>query len=92
MNMKLAPQTEELVKEKVASGRYGDENAVIYEALLALDDQERLAALRAAIAIGDEEIERGEVVPYTPELLEEIKRNAEKKLREGRMPNPDVCP
>jgi len=65
---------------------------VIYEALLALDDQERLAALRAAIAIGDEAIGRGEVVPYTPELLEEIKRNAEKKLREGHMPNPDVCP
>jgi antitoxin ParD1/3/4 len=92
MNVKLAPQTEELVREKVASGRYGDENAVIHEAMLALEDQERLESLRAAIAIGDEEIERGEVVLYTPELFEEIKRNAEKKLQEGRMPDPDVCP
>jgi antitoxin ParD1/3/4 len=90
VNVKLAPRTEELVREKVASGHYGDEDAVIYEALLALDDQERLEALRAAIAIGDAEIERGETVEFTPELLEEMKRNATKMLLEGRTPDSDV--
>ena len=92
MNVVLSQESEEVVKQLVGSGRYHDADQVIAEALLVLEEQERLMALRAAIAIGDEQIERGEVVLYTPELREEIKREALQMVREGRKPNRDVCP
>lgn len=59
---------------------------------MVLEEQERIEALRAAVAIGDEQIERGEVEHYTPELRERIMREAEQMVREGRKPSPDVLP
>ena len=93
MNVNLTPDLEALIREKVASGHYSDGSAVIREALHLLDerDREKLERLRAAIAVGLEEIERGEVIPFTPELMAEIDREADRMLREGEAPDPDVC-
>jgi hypothetical protein len=44
------------------------------------------------VQIGDEQIARGEYRVYTPELFEEIKRNARDKVKRGHQPNPDVLP
>jgi hypothetical protein len=38
------------------------------------------------------EIERGEGYEWTPELMEEISREADEQIRLGRLPKPDVCP
>jgi hypothetical protein len=56
------------------------------------DEQERLVALRTAVAIGKAQLERDERLPYTADSLAIIKRNARKKMREGRKPKPDVIP
>ena len=53
MQATLSPQSVELVNKLVKSGRYHDAEEVIAEALLVLEEQERLEALHAAIAIGD---------------------------------------
>ena len=58
MNVSLIPQLEELIQQKVASGRYGNASEVVREALRLLEerDQEReakLQALRAAIEEGE---------------------------------------
>lgn len=92
MNVLLSPQSEELIQQMVASGRYGSAGEVLEDALLALDEQHRLEQMRAALAIGDEEIERGDVVTYTPELFEQIMQNVTVLVREGQKPDPDVCP
>ncbi len=92
MNVVLSPRSEQLVRQQLASGRYHDASEVLEEALFALDERERLEALQAAITIGEEQIERGAYVLYTPELREDIKREAGRMAREGRQPNPDVCP
>ena len=57
VNVSLTPELEELVRQRVASGRYASSSEVIREALrlLAQRDQEyedKLAALRAAIDEG----------------------------------------
>jgi hypothetical protein len=52
------------------------------------DYERRLQRLREAIAEG----EKGEAVPWTPELMEQIRREADARQRRGKMPNPDVCP
>ena len=94
MNVSLTPQLEEMVREKVASGRYNNASEVIREALRLLDDHERIRheAFRAAANKGYAELDRGEGALFTPELREHMHQNAMKKAREGRKPNPDVCP
>ena len=58
MNVTLPPQFEAMLEEKVTSGRYADASEVIQEALRLLDERDRLQHLRAALAIGLEQIER----------------------------------
>ncbi len=92
MSLTLDAQLEALVRQKVASGRYHDENEVLREALDLLDERDQLETLRAKIAIGAEEAERGELIPYSPGLLEELRREAKQLAAQGQRPDLDVCP
>ena len=92
MDVTLTPQQEELVQSKVASGRYSDASEVVGQALQLLDDYEREEAFRAAVMVGYEQAERGELIPWTPELREEIRRSVEKKAKEGGKLRADVLP
>ena len=94
MHVSLSPDLEELIREKVESGHYRDSSEVIREALRLLEerDRDKLERLRAAIAIGIAELDRGEGRPFTPELMAEIDREADRMLQEGEAPDPDVCP
>jgi putative addiction module CopG family antidote len=92
MTVSLSPETADLIRQMIESGRYDDPASVVDEAIRVLDERDRLARLKAAIASGDEQYARGETIPFTPELLEQMKRDAEQMAREGKAPNPDVCP
>jgi len=92
MQLTLSPELAEVIEELVKSGGYHDTEEVVAEAVFALRQQRQLEALHAAIAIGEQDLARGDVELYTPELFEEIQRSAMKKAREGHMPDPDVCP
>jgi putative addiction module CopG family antidote len=78
--------------EKVDAGMYKDASEVLHQALQALEERDQLNRLRAALAVAEEQIERGEVVRWTPELREEIRREARDMARRGLEPHPDVCP
>jgi antitoxin ParD1/3/4 len=92
MTVTLSPQLEELIQSKVASGRYGDANEVVREALELLDEHEHNERLRAALAIGFEQLERGEETPYTPESRAEAMQQVRKMAAEGQKPKADVRP
>lgn len=92
MNVSLTPQLEELVRNKVASGRYNNASEVVREALRLLEEYDRYEAFRAAVAAGYEEAERGELIPHTAELFEEIKREAAANAKAGRAIDPLVTP
>lgn len=92
MNVILTPQQEELVRNKVASGQYSDASEVVGEALRRMEEEDRYEALRAAVTAGYEEAERGELVPWTPELMGEIMRQAAENARNGHKVNPLVMP
>lgn len=83
MNVSLRPQYEEMVRRKVESGHYRDECEVLEEALQLLDERDRLAELRALIAHADEQINRGEVMEWTPDTMAEIIREADEEDRLG---------
>ena len=85
MNVNLTPELERLIQDKVASGLYNNQSEVVREALRLLEEQDRLrelhvAKLRAALAEGLEQADRGEtldgdeVVKEMREFLRERRR------------------
>ena len=93
MAIQLPVDLEEQIRQKVASGAYDDPSAVIRAAIRLLDKRDQqLQEVRALVAEGLASIERGDVQELTPELWEEIEREADEKLRRGIPPAPHVCP
>ena len=54
--------------------------------------ERRVQEIRASIEEGLAELERGEGIELTPEVMEEISREADELTRLGVLPKPDVCP
>ena len=92
MTVTLTPEQEAMVREKVASGRFGDPAEVVDEALRLLDERERLAHLRSLLDEGIAQLDRGEGIPYTPELREQIWQDALEKAASGARLDDDVIP
>lgn len=77
MHINLSSEMESFIKGKVADGFYGNATEVIRDAIRRMQAEEgRLAAWRAALKRGDDELDRGESLPYTAAALEEIAQNA----------------
>jgi antitoxin ParD1/3/4 len=51
-----------------------------------------VAAWQAAIKVGDEQLERGEGVPYNADALSDITQSAIGAMRSGKAMDPDVLP
>jgi len=88
MNVSLTPELEKLVAEKVASGMYGSASEVIREGLRLLVERDdhnlrRLEQLKKEIAIGLEQLDRGESLPFA-KVIEDIKRKGRKRRAEER--------
>ena len=86
MNVSLTPELEELVNQKVATGMYNSASEVVREALRLLREQDemkqrRLAELRQQIAIGLEQLRQGRSKPLDENLMEEIKKRGQKRLK-----------
>lgn len=92
MTVDLPPQIEALLRQKLEAGPYRTVDEVIQEALQALDERERLQALRAKLQVGVDQLDRGEGIRVTPEWRVERLRIASRRAKAGETPNPDVCP
>lgn len=79
MNINLTPQLEELVREKVSSGRYNSASEVIREALRLMEEQDRLRAFKLEQLREDvrEGLASG---PTTPWNAREMKSEGRKRL------------
>ena len=62
MEIRLSPELEQIIKDKIASGRYPNASEFIREAILRSveHDQLKLSKLNKAVSIGIEQAERGE--------------------------------
>lgn len=83
MNVSLTPELENLVHEKVQSGLYISASEVVREGLRLLQErdsvqQRRLEELRREIAIGIEQLERGECVDGE-QVFAELRRMSEER-------------
>jgi len=90
MNVNLTPELEQLIQNKVKSGLYNNQSEVVREALRLMAEQDRLreshlAKLRAALAEGLAQADRGElldadeVVHEMREFLRQQRRSAEQE-------------
>jgi antitoxin ParD1/3/4 len=85
MARQLSIEQESIVERVLATGEYADADAVITAALLLLEQRDRrLRWLRAEIQIGLDQLDRGEVVEFTPEFFDEIIREAEENIGNGK--------
>ena len=85
MVVKLTPELEARIHESVASGRYDDETAVIRDAR----DEAQLDRLRGLLQEG---LISGGEMELTPELWDELEREADEADRRGDPLDPNVCP
>lgn len=93
MHVNLSPEMERFIKGKVASGFYGNATEVIRDAIRRMQAEEsRTSAWRAAIKQGDEQLDRGEGIPYTHETLNDITQRAVGLMHSCHPIDPDVLP
>jgi antitoxin ParD1/3/4 len=93
VSVSLTPQAEDLIRQKIEAGHYRTSNEVIEEALRLLDARDRRKQeLRDSVSEGFAAIERGEGIELTPEVMDELSRQAEERARRGEQPHRDVCP
>ena len=91
MHINLSPEMEKYLQSKVSTGYYSNASEVVRDAIRRMrDEDERLAALRAAVAVGDEQLDRGEGVSYTPARLEQITQKALANARKAKKVSSDV--
>lgn len=86
MHISLTPELENIVKSKVQTGLYNNASEVIREALRFMETHEeligqmKLEKLRAKLAIGAAQADRGEFVDQTvSEIIEEARREQNAK-------------
>ncbi len=90
---KLPPQTEAEIQGLIASGGYDDATEIVVQAIHQFAQREQsLADLRAKIQIGLDEIERDEIIRFTPERSAQLLESARRRLEAGEHPSADVCP
>jgi putative addiction module CopG family antidote len=91
MVMTLTPSIEARIRDLIDSGQYPDADAVLLDALQLLEErnQERFLALREKVRAG---FESGEGVELTPELWDQLVREADEEDRLGLPIRDDVTP
>lgn len=92
MRIELSPEAQALIRDLVERGDYDDPESVVDAALEALMERIQLVHLKAEIAIGIEQAARGQVVPWTPDFLDRLKREAAEDVRLRRPFKDEVIP
>jgi antitoxin ParD1/3/4 len=93
MHVNLSSEMETYIKGKVASGFYGNATEVIRDAIRRMQAAEsHMVEWKAAIAKGEAQLDRGEGVAYSPELMDSITQAAINTMHNGQAINPDVLP
>ena len=83
MDVHVPARWEALIRDKIASERFRDASDVGSEALRLMEEHDRRERLRAAVAVGDAQAARGEVVDWTPDLIDRLKAEAADEERRG---------
>ncbi len=92
MSIQISPEAEATIRELIERGDYDDPEAVVDEALRVLAERDHYGRLKAALAVGIEQYERGETIPWTPDYFDRLKREATELARSGKPIKDEVKP
>ena len=94
MNIIFPSVDESYIKAKVEDGFYSNATELVRDAVRRLREHDdiKYARLMQALEVGEQAVHEGKGEVYTPQLLEQIDKEAAQHAAEGRKPNPDVCP
>ncbi len=93
MTVTLTPQIEEIIRKKVEAGQYTNASELVGQAVLQLEARDRqIERLNAALQVGIDQADRGELIPWTPDLMDRLEREADEMVRLGTPIRPDVQP
>ncbi len=93
MHVNLSQEMENFIRKKVAGGFYGNATEVIRDAIRRMQAEEsRTAIWQAAIMQGDAQLDRGEGIAWSAEVLESITEAAIGAMGSRTPINPDVLP
>lgn len=93
MHVNLSAELESFIKNKVATGFYGNATEVIRDAIRRMQAEEnRMAAWQAAVKLGDVQLDRGEGVAYTDDALKDITQSAIGAMHSGKPMDANVLP
>jgi antitoxin ParD1/3/4 len=91
VNIYLGDHFEKFIRDQVATGRYANASEVVREALRKMEENEnKLVKLRAALQLGMDDLEAGQVTDWTPELMQTIVQEARMQVtarRKGIQPD-----
>ena len=77
MNLSITPELQQLIKDKIASGRYANASEVVRDALRRMDERpatDPWQELRAFMAPRMAEVDRGETISTTmSDIIAEVK-------------------
>jgi antitoxin ParD1/3/4 len=93
MHINLSQEMEQYLQGKVSTGFYSNASEVVRDAIRRMREEDtKLSALKAAVRVGDEQIDRGEGIRYSQERLETITAKAFTHASQGKKVNSDVTP
>ncbi len=95
MHIELPPIDEKYLKGKVESGYYSNASEAVRDAVRRMrenDEQRRLDTIRTLIAAGEDQISRGEGVPYTGDLMDNAIEQAVKNSRSQKPVKNEIKP
>lgn len=94
MHIEFPTVDAQYIKDSVKQGYFRSEAEAVRDAVRrARQEQEaKHDRLLSALRLGDADIAAGRVMPYSPELLEQITKEARQHAADRKKPNPDVVP
>ncbi|PTQ83154.1 antitoxin ParD1/3/4 [Nitrosospira multiformis] len=94
MHIELADVDEKYIKDSVRKGYYRSEAEAVRDAVRKMREQDEAKRMKLldALQLGMDDIEAGQVTPYTPDFLDQCETRARQNIAAGRKPSPDVTP
>lgn len=88
MQLNLGETCKKFIDEKIQSGLFNTADEVIEDALQRQmeeeSEREKIEVIHELIAVAEKEIENGEGIPYTPELMYKIGKEVKENANSGK--------
>lgn len=96
MHIRFAEADQNFINNQAQLGFYANETEVVRDAVRRLREQKEIQQSRVyqAVMRGHEQIQQGQTLPFTPELMGHINQQAKQRVASGETinPDPDVIP